>query len=841
MEKIMSSIPEALFDGQIFIDTFRVKWIYSSKQNSWMRQGRIDAIPTADGTNVGLLTKDLKTFLDKIDEKGGGFAIITSPLLTRRTGSNPDGVLFGSVELISESLNLDCVGASGTQFAQIKPCERNCFTEGDKLPPGFDFSLSDKFWASMCGVNVPGGPGLPGPEGDKGDPGVLGTGDGPVGLQGDPGRDATYRLPITGVKLIDTEDIFDAAVVKLELDQPNGVLFVTKAKTLFSDALVADQVIARQISRSIKFGTCWEYEIIMDPCVAGDDFDVLDPLIAYLPEHFVPGNCDTQVRGYQPVRAKFSNLIDRIINVYRTKLQDEAKRIDGEISDFITGKDTDARNILSDLTDRLAECENITYLDYCIGIGPPCNISSSSSGGGGGESSSSSSSGGGGSSSSSGGCSPDASQLEIIRFVGCSDNSCVTNLGERTLSLIPLGAQTQTAHGPVYAFNMPDPSAYASQNPPGANCGTNSQDYVNQLVAALANGVVVYDMIQILKDATTYVFQPGTYVFVYKNGGFFQYPLRDIMNVGTQQNPACMSETLDLKAADFLQGGFRKCYVGNEGNGGSLLLSMQNFCTPTGPLTNINAPLISTAIGVDIGVAPVGYNKPWPSDYFDPFVIPSSSTPPSTYTNYPTKHGTVETFEAGVVRCNPNDQAPTSLYYPAGFFPNPRIDFGKTDSELSSLKSALGQVVWTSFPATPSGSSYAQSPQLICNQKDQYNRCYDTVTDDQVRSQIGALQAAYYEGAIGTRAVKVVITQPSTVWMRCKLAYNVPNPIGQLIMPQSKRTDQYSLQQPGNLFKSFNGAMQKVTKRGTLANPIINAQPAGFGATTFLVYQVDCK
>ena len=89
--------------------------------------------------------------------------------------------------------------------------------------------------------------------------------------------------------------------------------------------------------------------------------------------------------------------------------------------------------------------------------------------------------------------------------------------------------------------------------------------------------------------------------------------------------------------------------------------------------------------------------------------------------------------------------------------------------------------------------------------------------------------------------MKVVITQPSTVWMRCKLAYNVPNPIGQLIMPQSKRTDQYSLQQPGNLFKSFNGAMQKVTKRGTLANPIINAQPAGFGATTFLVYQVDCK
>jgi len=829
----MSNLPQGLFDGQIFLDVFRVKWVYSSNQNSWMRQGKIDAIPTADGTNVGLLTKDFKSFIDKVDEKGGGFAIITSPFLTKRTGSNPDGVLFGSVELISESFNLDCVGASGVQFSQAKPCNRNCFTESDKLPPGFDFSLSDKFWTSICGVNIPGGPGLPGSDGDKGDLGTLGTGDGPAGLHGDLGQDATYRLPITGVKLIDAEDIFDAAVVKLELDQPNGVLYVTKAKTLFSDALVADQVIARQISRSIKFGTCWEYQIIMDPCIVGDDYDVLDPLIAYLPEHFNPNN--TQVRGYQLVRAKFSNLIDRIIDAHRTKLQEEAKRLDGLISDFITSKDTDARNILSELTDRLAECENITYLDYCIGIGPPCNISSSSSGGG--ESSSSS----GGSSSSSGGCSPDAEQLEIIRFIGCTDNSCVMNLGERTLSLIALGTQTQTAHGPVYAFNMPDPAAYPSQNSPGFICGTNSQDYINQLVAALANGIVIYDMVQILKDATTYIFQPGTYVFVYKSGGFFQYPLRDIMSVGTQQNPACMSETLDLKAADFLQGGFRKCYVGNEGGGGSILLSMQNLCTPTGPLTNINAPLVNTGVGVEIGVAPVGYNKPWSSDYFDPFVISGSSTPPSTYTNYPTKHGTVEIFEAGVVRCNPNDQAPTSLYYPAGFYPNPRIDFSKTDSDLASLKSALGQVSWISFPATPPGSSYAQSPQLICNQKDQYNRCYNTVMDDQVRLQIGALQAAYYEGAIGTRALKVVITQPSTVWLRCKLAYNVPNPIGQLILPQSKRSDQYSLQQPGNLFISFNGAMQMITKRNTLANQIINCQPAGFGATTFKVYQVDCK
>ena len=67
-------LPEALFDGQEFVDAFKIKWIYTKAINSWRREGKVETIPVADGTNIGYLPKNFKYLLDSIPEHGGGFA-----------------------------------------------------------------------------------------------------------------------------------------------------------------------------------------------------------------------------------------------------------------------------------------------------------------------------------------------------------------------------------------------------------------------------------------------------------------------------------------------------------------------------------------------------------------------------------------------------------------------------------------------------------------------------------------------------------------------------------------------------------------------------------------------
>lgn len=801
-------IPEGLFDGQIYVDCFRVKWVYSSEQNCWKREGRTETIPIADGINSGLLPQNLKILLDEVPEKGGGYAIITDPRLSQRTVHNPDGVIFGNIDLVSDSINIACVLANGRQIGE--KCVAPGFNENDSEPPGFDLTLSETFLNTLC-ISVPGGLGLPGREGEKGNPGAPGTGDGPVGLQGDPGRDASVRHKLNAVRIVDVDDVFDTAVVKLELDQPNGTLFVTKAKLSGVDGVVADQLVAKQISRGILFKNCWDYDIVMQPCVIGDDFDVVDPLIAYLPEHFKPdcGSNQNELRGFQPVRAKFSTLIDDIITVYKKKLDSEATGIDSELGDFINSKDGEARGILDGLVDKLAECENITYLDYCVGIGPPCNQPPSSS-------TSDSGSGGGDIPISPGICATDSESLEIAQFAECQ-NDCIIKLGTRALSLLPFQF-TEVGVAPILAFNMPDPTNARYQNPPSGNCG-GTPAYFDALKSALNNSHVVHKIFQIPFRSGIFSFPIGTYVFVYKTGGFFQFPLSEayLDPMGIPR-----SQTLGFPASILRNGAFRKCYVGNEGNGAIIPAALNDFCGAR--YMNVSAALASTEIGVEIGVAPDGFSSAFPTNYFDPLVSSSgSSVPTNLFTTYPVKHGAVSLFESGRI-AGPGEPPPYDNQWPGAFFPNPRIDFvGLTQYEISNMQ----QIQWKKFPATPAGSSYASQPQLSGN-----------VTEQQVTQQFDALKNAYLDGDISIRAVKFEITQPSTLWFRCKQAFNGVNAISQLVMPQSKRNDDYA-RFYGSLPKSYNVAL--VTGVDQTSYISINAQPVAFGEVSFNLYQVDCK
>lgn len=77
-----SNFPLVPFDGQEFIDAFRIKWVYNAETRCWRRLGTVPDIPLASEVQDGLLSRQLKQLLDSIPEKGGHFGILAKPLLS---------------------------------------------------------------------------------------------------------------------------------------------------------------------------------------------------------------------------------------------------------------------------------------------------------------------------------------------------------------------------------------------------------------------------------------------------------------------------------------------------------------------------------------------------------------------------------------------------------------------------------------------------------------------------------------------------------------------------------------------------------------------------------------
>ena len=80
-EKV-TNFPGIPFDGQEFIDAFRMKWVYDGEVKCWKRIGTVQDIPVATAYQDGLLSRNFKQMLDSIPDKGGHFGIIANPLLS---------------------------------------------------------------------------------------------------------------------------------------------------------------------------------------------------------------------------------------------------------------------------------------------------------------------------------------------------------------------------------------------------------------------------------------------------------------------------------------------------------------------------------------------------------------------------------------------------------------------------------------------------------------------------------------------------------------------------------------------------------------------------------------
>ncbi|MEO5366018.1 MAG: hypothetical protein H7831_06635, partial [Magnetococcus sp. WYHC-3] len=70
-------LPITPTDGQIFIDSHRIKWEYDAETKTWAHKGIADDIPLATATNDGLLSNIDKNFLNGVPAVPGAFGIIT--------------------------------------------------------------------------------------------------------------------------------------------------------------------------------------------------------------------------------------------------------------------------------------------------------------------------------------------------------------------------------------------------------------------------------------------------------------------------------------------------------------------------------------------------------------------------------------------------------------------------------------------------------------------------------------------------------------------------------------------------------------------------------------------
>jgi hypothetical protein len=367
MTKQVSKFPEFTFPDQIVVDGYGIVYQYQESTDCFVRMGGIEDIPVSSFNEIGLMNSIHKGNLDLIPEKAGGFALVVEPLLGSPSIDNPDGLIYGDIELISDSLDITCKDVNGNSITS------ECYNCIDgKSSAGFSFQLGETFLTSFCAKL----PSIPGPAGDKGETGEdgdPGTGDGPQGEQGDPGTSYFEAGTFTGVKILDVDGLYDEAVVDLDLDPDNGVLTVLKAAVRIGDETTpADQIITTPIIRDIEFNrsfpscgegdlndSLWDYTLIK----GNDNLDT-DLYIYRLPDKYEPPGAS------EMSAVLLSDVVNAIIDDFKPIYESALEKYDNEIKAFILEKDEQCRQNICTLAKQLSECEWELPLEYCVGISP---------------------------------------------------------------------------------------------------------------------------------------------------------------------------------------------------------------------------------------------------------------------------------------------------------------------------------------------------------------------------------------------------------------------------------------------------------------------------------------
>ena len=676
MSDTVGALPLEPFDGQTVLDAYGVIWQYKEDRDYWISNGKSDKLSVATATSYGLLSKQQKTFLDSIPIKGGGYALFLKPFISQRTTDNPDNLLFGKIKLTSESLSLNCIDSDGTLIEgdQCRP-----FYETKDDPPGINLGYTDAFLENFC-IEIPSIPGPVGYPGNTGLQGVPGTGDGPEGDIGDTGEDAITRHTLSGVKIVESDDFYESVIVDMSLNDGNLELKHGTLDT--QGTVAASKVVARRLLRDLIFTNCFDYTLKAVPCSVSDSVDELDtvnPTVLFFPSHYKPENAQNapEVDGYQTSRAKLSDAVDDLISYYQGQLGAAEITYNKQLNDFLSAKDSEARKLLDDMLQELFAMEAKETPEFCIGINEGCNpesnfyyenftqydgikddqlitdllgtsastvridllykevISSEQA--------------------------PRFSYIPtdpftmpgaiadgIVTPVACNnntDNGCWLQFDNGVLSFVANGTYvpegTVIYNGKLECGKLP-PKIRTSTDPDPHNATTQAiiaqllaeippnttealkvengyssasvianwyQQWSANLKTSLAAGNVVYKQNKLHFSQTSTEFPAGIYLFVYEGGAFTQPRLTKGELHG-----------VDPQDAILLSGAFQNYWVGNEVSVGTNPERDVFILNPydRSIVDVFQSRICNTAVGLEIGWAPVSYAGGLSSNYFSP-------------------------------------------------------------------------------------------------------------------------------------------------------------------------------------------------------------------------------
>ena len=360
------SIPSSPRDKQVFIDSNFVKWVYDANSKLWYDIGVVESIPAVSESASGLLTPQLKGMIDSIPDTPGGFGIIVDPKVAQ-TG-DASGIITGDIKLVSDSINIECVGINKQKIVCENPPSLQCEYTSDDLP-GIVLSVKQEFLDSIY-INSHGPKGKKGDKGDKGPKGANGYSEGPVGIDGKTGSNVPSLCEFAGIEYNDIDGLSDTAIVSLKIgsDEYGCKLIATKSKLNIDNNRPADKVQTTSITRSIRFNndnsSCGavrmnNWTILKAP---NDPTNTNIQLIR-LPKGSNNSSDPMNFNGTMSLNAFVTN----VINKYKSKLTEIDKQYGKEVKQYIESVDKNARSILSDLANQLSNCEfELPATEHCI-------------------------------------------------------------------------------------------------------------------------------------------------------------------------------------------------------------------------------------------------------------------------------------------------------------------------------------------------------------------------------------------------------------------------------------------------------------------------------------------
>ena len=357
----ITELPIVPFNGMKFTDSWRRQWEYNSETATWLFIGYLPNIPLADESTIGLLSSNLKGLLDSIPEKAGGFGIFTKYSFGKVQGDEFSGLMTGDITLKSNTLEIKCRDLNGKLIT--KTCTTSPSSQETNQIPSIDINFSETFLDTIC-IEVPGSKGPKGITGKPGLNGEDGFGDGPTGLEGAAGLNASGISEVDKVVIEIDDSFYDTAVVNVELDSQNSVLSVTKAKLAVpDDTTPADRFVVMPIARNLEWTTGTEYNIVT-PDNENLGLEANVGVLAY-PIDFNPELTDEDV---EMSRKALSDFVDQIISDYKVLYDKYVTEYDQEIKDFMFNKDNEARKVLDSLVASLAAKQFNETFEYCMGL-----------------------------------------------------------------------------------------------------------------------------------------------------------------------------------------------------------------------------------------------------------------------------------------------------------------------------------------------------------------------------------------------------------------------------------------------------------------------------------------